>query len=81
MSNEELVAHLNEYAEWCDANEWEIPIDMGDLLRDAAMRLPTTCQDCKWDKPDILLDKHWCTRLLSSMEVCADDYCSYSSKK
>lgn len=81
MTNEQLIAKLTEYAEWCDENEWEIPIDMGDLLREAAMRLPTTCQDCKWDKPDILLDKHWCTRLLGSIEVRADDYCSYASKK
>lgn len=81
MTNEQLIAKLTEYAEWCDANEWEIPIDMGDLLREAATRLPTTCQDCKLDKPDILLDKHWCTRLLGSIEVCADDYCSYASKK
>ena len=47
MTNEQLIAKLTEYAEWCDANEWEIPIDMGDLLREAATRLPTTCQDCQ----------------------------------
>lgn len=29
MTNEQLIAKLTEYAEWCDANEWEIPIDMG----------------------------------------------------
>lgn len=81
MPNEKLIARLNEYAEWCDANEWEIPIDMGDLLREAAMCLPITCQDCKWDKPDVLLDKHWCMRFLGGMEVRADDYCSYASKK
>ena len=33
MLNKELIAKLTEYAEWCDANEWEIPICMGDLLR------------------------------------------------
>lgn len=81
MPNEELIARLIQYAGWCDANEWEIPIDMGDLLREAAMRLPTTCQDCKWDKPDVLLDKHWCTRFVGNTEMRADDYCSYASKK
>lgn len=40
MTNEQLIAKLTEYAEWCDANEWEIPIDMGgDLLREAAQAL------------------------------------------
>lgn len=39
MNRDELISRLNEYAEWCDANEWEIPIDMGDLLREAAQEL------------------------------------------
>ena len=81
MTNKELIAKLTEYAEWCDENEWEIPIDMGDLLREVATRLPITCQDCKWEKPDILLDKHWCMRPVVNVEVRADDYCSYASKK
>lgn len=39
MTNEQLIAKLTEYAEWCDENEWEIPIDMGDLLRETAKKL------------------------------------------
>lgn len=39
MTNEQLIAKLTEYAEWCDENEWEIPIDMGDLLREAAQKV------------------------------------------
>lgn len=39
MTNKELIAKLTEYAEWCDENEWEIPIDMGDLLRETAKKL------------------------------------------
>lgn len=39
MTRKELIAKLTEYAEWCDANEWEIPIDMSDLLREAAQEL------------------------------------------
>ena len=36
MNREELVNALRENAEWCDANEWEIPICMGDNQREAA---------------------------------------------
>jgi hypothetical protein len=39
------------------------------------------CKDCKWDRPDTLLDKHWCSRLLGCMEVRADDFCSYGERK
>ena len=39
MTHEELITKLTEYAKWCDANEWEIPIDMSDLLREAAQEL------------------------------------------
>lgn len=39
------------------------------------------CKDCKWDRPDTLLDKHWCFRLLGCMEVRADDFCSYGERK
>ena len=39
MKHEELIAKLIEYAEWCEANEWEVPIDMSDLLREAAREL------------------------------------------
>ena len=39
LTNAELAARLRDNAEWCDANEWEIPICMGDDQREAANRL------------------------------------------
>ena len=39
------------------------------------------CKECKWDRPDTLLDKHWCSRLLGSMEVRENDFCSYGERK
>lgn len=39
MTNAELAVRLRENAEWCDANEWEIPICMGADQREAARRL------------------------------------------
>ena len=32
---EELLTRLAEHADWCDANEWEIPITMGNDIREA----------------------------------------------
>ena len=32
---DELLKRLTEHADWCDANEWEIPITMGDDIREA----------------------------------------------
>lgn len=34
-SVEKLLSNLAEHADWCDANEWEIPINMGDDIREA----------------------------------------------
>ena len=34
-SVEKLLSNLAEHAEWCDTNEWEIPITMGDDIREA----------------------------------------------
>lgn len=34
--SEKLTTRLREHADWCDANEWEIPICMGDYQRAAA---------------------------------------------
>lgn len=39
------------------------------------------CKDCKWDKPDKMLNKHWCTRFLGETEVIYDDFCSYGRKR
>ena len=36
LNYKKLCKALRENAEWCDANEWEIPICMGDNQRDAA---------------------------------------------
>ncbi len=39
LTNTELATRLRDNAEWCEANEWEIPICMGDDQREAADRL------------------------------------------
>ena len=37
MNNyKELIERLREYAEWARANEWEVPLCMGDSLEEAA---------------------------------------------
>lgn len=36
MNADEIVQALRENAEWCDANEYEVPICMGDNQRGAA---------------------------------------------
>jgi hypothetical protein len=36
MNADEIVRALRENAEWCDANEYEVPICMGDNQRGAA---------------------------------------------
>lgn len=35
----ELIDRLIELAEWADANEWEVPIDLGDTIMEAVERL------------------------------------------
>ena len=39
MNDKELIARLIELAEWADANEWEVPIDLGDVIMEAVERL------------------------------------------
>lgn len=39
MTDQELIRALREHAEWAQANEWEVPITLGDDLKDAADRL------------------------------------------
>lgn len=34
-SVDELLTRLTEHADWCDANEWDIPITMGQDIREA----------------------------------------------
>lgn len=36
MVNEVLISRLREYAEWAEANIWEVPIDLPDTLKAAA---------------------------------------------
>lgn len=36
------------------------------------------CRGCKWDRPDILLDKHWCSCFFT--EVREDDFCSHGKR-
>lgn len=36
MTNEVLISRLREYAEWADANIWEVPITLPDVLKEAA---------------------------------------------
>lgn len=36
MKVKTLIERLKEYAEWADANEWEVPLCLGDDLRKAA---------------------------------------------
>ena len=51
----ELVEALREDAEWCDANEYEIPITMGDHIRAAADRLEMMEAAMGCDKRQVLL--------------------------
>ena len=53
MQNEELIKALKEDAEWAHANEYEVPINLGDTLREAAEELtemlrflPHNCGTC-----------------------------------
>lgn len=72
-----------------DTLEKQFGVSDADLLAlDEIRRAPTVdaevvvrCKDCKWDRPDTLLDKHWCSRLLGSMEVRENDFCSYGERK
>lgn len=36
IETQELIQRLLEYAEWADANEYEVPLCLGDDLRKAA---------------------------------------------
>lgn len=41
----ELITELRELAEWADANIWEVPINLPDVLRQAADELEKTQED------------------------------------
>lgn len=55
VGNTDDTAFLRELAEdaaWCDANEWDIPITMGDHIREAIRRIIALSE-----KPDKKSDK------------------------
>lgn len=66
---------------WCRACWVDDMLDEVECSQPADVAPVVRCKDCKWDRPDTLLDKHWCSRLLGSMEVRADDFCSYGKRK
>lgn len=68
----------NEFATLCPLDEVSGVIDEAPTVDAVPV---VRCKGCKWDRPDTLLDKHWCSRLLGCMEVRADDFCSYGERK
>lgn len=38
---QELIEELMDYAEWAESNLWEVPIDLPDILREAAIEIAT----------------------------------------
>lgn len=94
ISRAAAIAYIRERSEECQKAFEELGGESGiyaDAYNDLAedfYRVPaadvvavTRCKDCKWDKPDVLLGKHWCSRFLGSMEVREDDFCSYGKPK
>lgn len=92
----ELVAELRDYdgpVIYEDTDGQHVERTAVDLARRAADAIDKLCQmlsnvhpyikcrDCRWDKPDKMLNKHWCTRFWGAMEVREDDFCSYGRKK
>lgn len=47
METSELIKELREHAEWADANIWEVPINLPDVLRQAADEIEKTQEDSK----------------------------------
>lgn len=50
-SVEKLLSNLAEHAEWCDANEWETPITMGDDIRSAMELIMRLTKETPRDGP------------------------------
>lgn len=69
--------HANEHF----INGIETVLEYAEQLPTVDAEVVVRCKDCKWDRADTLLDKHWCSRLLGCMEVRADDFCSYGERK
>lgn len=90
VRDQTLLSLVTELTELNDDNLAQAVLESNDVqwclseLRDYLyhdMVEVVRCKDCKWDRPDTLLDKHWCSRLLGCMEVRADDFCSYGERK
>lgn len=90
VRDQTLLSLVTELTELNDDNLAQAVLESNDVqwclseLRDYLyhdMVEVVRCKDCKWDRPDTLLDKHWCSRLLRCMEVRADDFCSYGTRK
>ena len=48
--SDDLTTRLREYAEWAAANEWEVPLMLGDHLKEAAEtieKLARNLKDCR----------------------------------
>lgn len=56
MNDRHLADKLAEYAKWADANEYEVPIDLADLLREAAERLSETKADLRTERDALCRD-------------------------
>ena len=41
MKRAELIARLRELADYAEPREWDLPLDLADVLREAAMALET----------------------------------------
>ena len=54
---------------------------VADFLLDNDVVPIVRCRDCKWDRPDVVLNKHWCTRIFGCTEVREDDFCSCGRRK
>ncbi len=54
---------------------------VADFLIDNDVRPVVRCRDCKWSRPDVLLDKFWCHHFFAETEVRDDDFCSYAERK
>lgn len=89
VRDQTLLSLVTELTELNDDNLAQAVLESNDVqwclseLRDYLyhdMVEVVRCKDCKWDRPDTLLDKHWCSRLLGCMEVRADDFCSYGER-
>lgn len=82
----EAVAAIEQIAQYMDKDvllHHSRPLALAYLaLTEEVDSVPVVrCKDCKWDRPDTLLDKHWCSRLLGCTEVRAGDFCSYGERK